>query len=211
MEGRLLALEALPLSGADSSASRAANWAALLEAAGRDPARVVPVRPPAAFVAYADTVAAWRLSDSTAPETTLVAAAIRGHVVRVETFAGRNALGRLAVVASDNPAGIQAWFQVILLLVIPLIGGIILARRNLRAKRGDIRGALVVGISIVILYLLYHLFSMNLGEVGPFAILVAATASAPLGHAPACWLSTRCWSSSRVPPPAAASIQSMPR
>ena len=183
MEGRLLALEALPLSGADSSASRGANWAALLEAAGRDPARVVPVLPPAAFVAYADTVAAWRLSDSTAPETTLVAAAIRGHVVRVETFAGRNALGRLAVVASDDAASIQAWFQVILLLVIPLIGGIILAHRNLRAKRGDIRGALVVGISIVILYLLYHLFSMNLGEVGPFAILVAATASAPLGHA----------------------------
>src|SRR6266705_5311408 len=183
MEGRLLALETLPPSGAESSGARGAKWAALLEAAGRDPSRVVTVPPPAAFAAYADTVAAWRLSDSTAPETTLVAAAIRGHVIRVETFAGRDALGQLAVVANDAVPGVQDWFQVLLLWVIPLIGGIVLARRNLRAKRGDIRGALVVGISIVILYLLYHLFSMNLGEVGPFAILIEATASAPLGHA----------------------------
>jgi len=183
MEGRLLALEALPLSGPDSSALRGANLSALIDAAGRDPARAVGVPPPVAFAVYADTVAAWRLSDSTVPETTLVAAAIRGHVVRVETFAGRNALGQLALVANDSAPGIQDWSQVFLLLVLPMIGGIILARRNLRAKRGDIRGALVVGISIVILFLLYHLFSMNLGEIGPFAILVGLTASAPLGHA----------------------------
>jgi predicted Ser/Thr protein kinase len=183
MEGRLLALEALPPSGADSSALRAADWAALLVAAGRDPARVVPVPPPVAFVAYADTVAAWRLSDSTAPETTLVAAATRGHVVRVETFAGRKALGRLAVIANDSAPHIQDWTQVIFLIVIPLIGGIILARRNLRAKRGDIRGAMVVGISIVGLYLLYHLFSTHLDEVGLFGILTGMTALAPLGHA----------------------------
>jgi serine/threonine-protein kinase len=183
MEGRLLALEALPLSGPDSSALRGANLSALIDAAGRDPARAVGVPPPVAFAVYADTVAAWRLSDSTAPETTLVAAAIRGHVVRVETFAGRNALGQLALVANDSAPGIQDWSQVLLLLVLPMVGGIILARRNLRAKRGDIRGALVVGISIVILFLLYHLFSMNLGEIGPFAILVGLTASAPLGHA----------------------------
>src|SRR5207245_2687638 len=31
--------------------------------------------------------------------------------------------------------------------------------------------------------LLYHLLSLNLGEMGPFAILIGATASAPLGHA----------------------------
>jgi len=183
MEGRLLAIEALPPSGADSSETRGPTWVALLEAAGRDPARAVTVPPPAAFAAFADTVSAWRLSDSTGPETTLVAAAIRGHVVRVETFAGRNALGRLAVVANDAAPGIQDWFQVLLLLVTPMVGGIILARRNLRAKRGDIRGALVVGISTVILFLLYHLFSMNPGEIGPFAILVGVTASAPLGHA----------------------------
>src|SRR6267154_1652793 len=84
--------------------------------------------------------------------------------------------------SNDAAPGIQDWFQVLLFWVLPLIGSIILARRNLRAKRGDIRGALVVGISIVILYLLYHLIPMS-PEVGPFAILVEATGSASLGHA----------------------------
>jgi len=183
MQGRLLALEALPLWTADSSSSRAADWAALFDAAGRDPARVVRESPPAAFVAHADTVSAWRLSDSTAPDTTLVAAAIRGHFVRVETFAGRNALGRLAVVANDPVPTPQDWTQVIVLVAAPLIGGIFLARRNLRAKRGDVRGALVVGISIAVLYLLDHLFSTHLGELGLFATLVGWTASGPMGHA----------------------------
>ena len=183
MQGRLLALEALPASAADSSASRAADWSALLEAAGRDPARVVRVTPPAAFIATADSVAAWRLSDSTAAETTLVAAAVRGHVVRVETFAGRKALGQLAVTANNLTPKVQEWIQILVLLVLPIVGGIILAYRNLRAKRGDIRGSLVVGIWIVVLYLLYHLFSARLGEVGLLAILVGGTDGAPLGHA----------------------------
>ena len=181
MQGRLLALEAIP--PADSSESRALDGAALLEAAGRDPSRVAPMAPPKGFVAYADTVAAWRLSDSTASETTLVAASVRGHVVRVETFAGRDTLGQLAVVANDVPHPIQDWAQVLLLVVAPLVGGILLARRNLRSKRGDVRGALVVGISIAILYLLHHLFSARLGEIGLFNILVAGTSASPMGHA----------------------------
>jgi len=104
-------------------------------------------------------------------------------VVRVETFAGNNPLGHLAVTANASAPHIQDWTQVIFLVVLPLIGGIILARRNIRAKRGDIRGAMVVGIWIVVLYLLYHLFSTNLNEVGLFGILTGMTALAPLGHA----------------------------
>ena len=184
MEGRLLALQALPPAGADTLTSRTANWPAVLDAAGRDPARVVAVRPPAAFVAHADTVAAWRLSDSTAAETTLVAAAIDGHIVLVETYtaAGRNPLGKLAVVADDFNPNVQAWIGILFFSVIPLIGSIFLARHNLRAKRGDVRGAIVVGISIVVVYLLEHLFSANVGEIGLFSILVGGVAGQPLGH-----------------------------
>ena len=183
MQGRLLALEALPLPGADSSGSRTADWAALLDAVGREPTRVVAVAPPPAFVATADTIAAWRLSAPASPETTLVAAAIRGHIVRAETFAGRDALGQLAATANDDAPKVQEWFQVILLVALPLIGGIVLARRNLRAKRGDVRGAVIVGISTTVLYLFYHLFSINLSEVGLFPVIVGWTDSAPLGHA----------------------------
>jgi len=184
MGGRLIALEAIPTAKTDATTSRSVNWAApLLEAAGRDPARVATIAPPAGFVAAADTVAAWRLSDSTAPETTLVAAAIRGRVVRADTFAMGNALGRLALVADDFVPTAQIWAIVIFILVLPVIGGIIIARHNLRKKRGDIRGALVVGISIVILNLLMYLFSADVREVGLFAILLGVTARPPLGYA----------------------------
>ncbi|HET9950757.1 MAG TPA: serine/threonine-protein kinase, partial [Candidatus Eisenbacteria bacterium] len=185
MEGRLLALQALPPAGADTLAPRTANWAEVLDAAGRDPARVVAVPPPAAFVAHGDTVAAWRLSDSTAAETTLVAAAIDGHVVQVETYAGagRNPLGKLAVAAEDFKPTAQIWIVVLFFNVIPLLGSIFLARQNLRAKRGDVRGAIVVGISIVVVYLLEHLFSANVGEIGLFSILMGGVGGQPLGHA----------------------------
>jgi len=135
-------------------------------------------------MAVSDTVAAWRLSgQSAASETTLVAAAFRGHVVRVDTFAGGNALGRLALVPGGAPPTLQAWAQVILVLVLPLIAGIIIARHNLRAKRGDVRGALVVGISIALLSLIVDLLSTNIREVGLFTVILGITARTPLGHA----------------------------
>jgi hypothetical protein len=143
------------------------------------------VPPPAKFVAHADTVAAWRLSDSTAADTTLVAAAIGGHVVQVETYAGprRDPLGKLAVTSDDRKPGVLIWIVIMFYLVVPLVGSIFLARQNLRARRGDIRGALVVGISIVVLYQLHHLFSTNVGEVGLLGIVIGGTTGAPMGHA----------------------------
>jgi serine/threonine-protein kinase len=182
MQGRLVALEALPAAKAVATA-RSVNWVALLEASGRDPAQVVSITPPVGFAPAADSVAAWRLSSPTSPETTLVAAAARGVVVRVDTFAGESALGRLAPIPDDAPPTMQNWVQVILILVLPLIAGIVIASHNLRAKRGDVRGALVVGISVAILNLVTYLTSTNVGELGPFAILVAMTARAPLGLA----------------------------
>lgn len=182
-QGRLLALEAIPPSEADTLTSRTIDWSSVIDAAGRDRSRVTAVPPPPAFVSNADTVAAWRLSDSTAAETTLVAAAAAGHVVRVETYAGRNALGQLAIRASGFTPGVQEWIGIVFFAVIPLVGSLFLARHNLRARRGDVRGAVVVGISIVILYILGHIFGMNVEEVGLFSIVAAVMASNPLGHA----------------------------
>ena len=184
MQGRLLALETLRSDSLAAAPPRMADWgAAVLDAAGRDPDRVVAAAPPPAFLARADSVRAWRLSDSTAPETTLVAAALRGRVVRVETFAQGQPLGRLAAVAHDPPPTLQMWIAVLLIAVVPLIGSIILARHNLRSKRGDLRGAMAIGISNAVLYLLVHLFCSNLREIGLLSILTGGTYGAPFGHA----------------------------
>jgi serine/threonine-protein kinase len=184
LQGRLIALDALRPDSLASAPPRTADWgAAVLDAAGRDPDHVVAVTPPSGFLVRADSVRAWRLSDSTAPETTLVAAALRGRVVRVETYAKGQPLGRLAVVAHDPAPTVQVWVQVLLFAVVPLIGSIFLARHNLRSRRGDLRGAMAVGISTAVIYLLAHLFSGNLGEIGLLSILLGGTGGAPLGHA----------------------------
>jgi len=184
LQGRLIALDALRTDSLPAAPPRTADWGAVvLDAAGRDPDHVVAVAPPSAFLARADSVRAWRLSDSTAPETTLAAAALRGRVVRVETFAKGHPLGRLAVVPHDPPATFQMWVEILLLWVMPLLGSIILARHNLRSKRGDLRGAMAIGIGTAVLYLLAHLFSANLGEIGLLSILLGGSAGAPLGHA----------------------------
>ncbi|HET7499312.1 MAG TPA: hypothetical protein VFM00_13525, partial [Candidatus Eisenbacteria bacterium] len=184
LQGRLIALDALRPDSLAAAPPRTADWGgAVLDAAGRDPDHVVGVTPPSTFFARADSVRAWRLSDSTAPETTLVAAALRGRVVRVETYAQGQPLGRLAVAAHDRAPTAQVWVQVLLFAVVPLIGSIILARHNLRSRRGDLRGAMAMGISTVVLYLLAHLFSGNLGEIGLLSVLIGGTGGMPLGHA----------------------------
>jgi serine/threonine-protein kinase len=198
-QGRLLGLSIIPDPSRDSMKTGVVDWAGLLRATGRDPSRIAATAPPAGFLAQADTIAAWTIlgpaaSDTsraaaaestrgTAAETTLVAAALRGRVIRFDTYAGTTALGNLTVHTREDSFTPQDWMWLLLLDVIPIIGSIFLARHNLRAGRGDVRGALVMGISIVVLYLLEYLFAINPGELGLYRVLGALTGEAPLGHA----------------------------
>ncbi len=183
MGGRLLALDIIPPAARDSAAGQAVGWSGVLRAAGRDPARVVAVPPPTSFVARADSVVAWRLSDSTSAETTLVAAAFGGRLVGVETYAGRDPLGRLAAVSTDRPANAQDWIALLFFNLIAIVGSIILARHNLRKGRGDIRGGIVVGVTIILLYIGQYLFAVNLEELGLYNVLDGLTSEFPFGHA----------------------------
>jgi hypothetical protein len=67
--------------------------------------------------------------------------------------------------------------------VIPLVGGVLLARHNLRVGRGDVRGALTIGVATVVFYELYSLFSVNPGELGFFRVIWMLTMMAPFAHA----------------------------
>ena len=142
MRGRLLALSVVPDSAKDSTASAAPDWAGLLRAAGRDPAKVVAIPPTRLGRANADSTAAWRVSDAGAPETTIVAAALHGKVVALDTYAGPTALGDLEVRAPSNPfvGTAQGWVLTMIFYVIPFFGGLLLAIRNFRAGRVDMRG-----------------------------------------------------------------------
>ena len=181
--GRLLALAVVPEAVPDSAVRGRVDWAGVLRAADRDPADAVAIAPPRGFAAPADTIAAWRVSRPDVAETTLVVAAQGGKITRVDTFAGRAALGDLVVRTSEKPLGLQDWLLLSLFLLIPIVGSIVLARHNILAGRGDLRGAFFIGITVVILYLLEYLFAVNLGELGLFRILESLMNQAPLGHA----------------------------
>ena len=185
MRGRLLALSVVPDSSTDSAATAAPDWAAFLHAAGRDPAKVVTVPPTHLGSINADSTVAWRVSDGGAAETTIVAAALHGKVVALDTYAGPTALGDLEVRVPKSPyeGGAQGWALTMIFNIIPLFGSLLLAIRNFRAGRVDMRGALVVGVATATFYLLFYLFSVNLGELGFQQVILAVTGGAPLGHA----------------------------
>ncbi len=189
--GNLLSLLTVPEPTRDSTATRPVDWSGVLRATGRDPAALRPAPVPAGFLSsHADTVAAWSVADpvrsaagSARAETTIVAAAHQGKILQVETYAGTTALGDLAVRSPFQEPTPLNWIQMLIYGMVPIVGGLLLAIRNLRSGRGDIRGALAVGGSIAVLYLLEFLFRVHLGELGPFYVLMWMLDEIPLGHA----------------------------
>jgi len=173
--------------GAGAAATTAAattDWGDVLRAAGRDPSHVVPTAPPAHLFAGADTITAWAVSDSGAPDTTVVAAAVRGKVVALETMVRGKGLGDLTPeVGPGSTNSIQDWVGLLVIYAIPLLGGIVLARRNFRSGRVDMRRALVTGVGTAILYLLFYLFKVNQHELGLLRVVTSVTGGAALGHA----------------------------
>ena len=182
--GRLLALRIVPDLRPDTVAAAGVDWTPFVRAAGVDPATATPAAVPDSFVAVADTVAAWRLSRADAPETTFVAAALRGRVVEANTFARGKPLADLRVRPEESdPESVLMWLQLTLFAVLPVVGGLFLARHNLRAGRGDVRGALVVGVSVMAFYIIEYLFEIRVAEQGLFRIVTGLTWQSPIGHA----------------------------
>ena len=183
--GRLLALSIVRDRSLDSMAASPPDWDAILRFAGRIPSHVMPTTVPAHLFAGADTVAAWAVSDSGAPDTTIVAGAVRGKIVDMDTIAGGKRLGdlELRVVDTGPPPGLQGWVFTIFITVIPFLGSIFLARRNIRSGRVDMRGALVAGVASAILQLAYYLFTVNQHELGFRRVLTSVTGETAMAHA----------------------------
>lgn len=181
-EGRLLGLTSVP-DVTDSASGRRLDWSALLLATGHDPSGVVSTVPPADFVAPADTLAAWNASSAPGARDTLIAAAaLRGRVVQVETSVGGHPI---SVVPPHEGERIDALYSAAFLIFnfIPFVGSVVLARRNLKAGRGDLRGAIVIGVTVTLLYPPLYLAYGNLSEMGATQILVSLVSGMTAAHA----------------------------
>jgi len=182
--GRLLALSIVPDRTRDSSGTKLASpdWDFAIRSAGREPAALVHATPPSSFRVEGDTVAAWAWGGASA-ETTLVAASVRGRITSVDTYVKGRPLGDLIVSSTPESAGPFVWFMAIAFYVLPFVGSIILARRNVRRDRVDVRGARTAFLLMVVLGLGAWLLSQDMSELGPLLPLRDVLAGPALGRA----------------------------
>jgi serine/threonine-protein kinase len=146
-EGRLTRFLAVPPQVIDDTASAPANadWTAVVAAAGLDPARFHSSSPRWIPPVESDANAAWEGTFPEDPNSTIraEAAAYRGKPVYFELVGPWSVPERMQ--ESPVPLGEKIGFGAVIgiVLVVLVLGGVI-ARRNLRLGRGDRAGALRV-------------------------------------------------------------------
>jgi hypothetical protein len=120
----------------------APDWATLFLAAGLDPTKWIPTQPSWTPPVYSDARAAWTGSLAERPDTPMriEAAAYRGKPVYFEL------IGPWTHALRMQPFQLTTSFRVFLMIfesffLLVLVGGGVLARRNLRLGRGDRQGA----------------------------------------------------------------------
>jgi len=183
-QGRLLALSIVPDRTRDSPGTKpgSPDWDFVIRSAGREPATVAHDVPPSSFRVEGDTIAAWTWSGSDA-ETTLVAASVKGRITSVDTYVKGRPLGDLATSSTPDSVTPLEWFLAIVFYVLPCIGSILLARRNVRRDRVDSRGARIVFVFAVVLGLAAWLLKQHVSELGPLLVIRDLVAGPALGRA----------------------------
>jgi len=152
------------------------DWSPLFHEAGFDMARFQQV--PSTWVPLAayDERLAWDGGDSLRPDQKvhIEAAAFRGKPVYFETTYPWDQPTREVLAPQSNSDRVFT-ILVIAVFLIALIGSALIARRNLRLGRGDLRGALRLGFVYFIMRLLFWLFETHhSGSVeGEFGLLLS--------------------------------------
>ena len=183
--GRLISLSMLP-QRADSLNTGTADWPGLVSVAGYDAAHMTRVAPLAHPLIDTDSLTAWSVTGArpTDPGVTLLAGWLGGKIVHVsmesdwgstlDPFAFRNAGPELS-----TP---QLVLYFTLAIFLPLAAGSFFAMRNLKAGRGDRKGATVLALFVFATYWMAHLLSQDFRGVGIFESLLAMLNQIPIGH-----------------------------
>ncbi len=162
-EGRLLYLSAMPPQvDRTTGPPPPTDWNALFAAAGLDPAKFQPADPQWLPEVGFDVRVAWTGAYPKAPKIPLrvEAASWRGKPVYFHLIGAWTRPWRMR--ESETTAGQRAGQIVALsILCIVVIVAALMARRNTRLGRSDVRGAMRLGGCIFALYMLVYLFVMN--------------------------------------------------
>ncbi len=160
--GHLNGLMVTPPQVEGPSGAAALDWAALFSEAGLDPAKWTPTESRWTPFHYADARAAWSGSFSEQPKIPIriEAAAYRGKPIYFEMVAPWTRPSRMQPFRQS--AGQRASSAIALVLLGGLaIGGVLLARRNLRLQRGDRRGAFRLALFVLAVSCIAWLFGAS--------------------------------------------------
>ena len=188
--GRLLLFNAVPPQRDESTGPPPpTNWNALFAAAGLDPSRFQPADPQWSPLAGFDARAAWTGAYPGSPKVALrvEAASWRGKPVFFKLISPWTRPGRMQ--AAETGAGARAReILTIVIVCIVALAAAWMARRNVRLKRSDVRGAMRLAAFVCAAYTASHLFAMyhvpNDDEIG----LVVDALSEALFQAAMAWL-----------------------
>ena len=75
------------------------------------------------------------------------------------------------------------WVFILMVVLLPMVVTVILARHNIRLGRGDRRGATRLSLCIFVAYMLQFLFAMNISEIGFTRTMRLMVGGTPIAHA----------------------------
>jgi eukaryotic-like serine/threonine-protein kinase len=140
-DGRLVEFHSVPPANALDNAAATSPWPALFEAAGLDLGTFTPRPPKWLPPVFADATAAWEgpVPGRADMAVRIEAASYRNHPVSFRmiwpwTIPRAEASERTGLQRATDAGSVALW-------IVMLTGGVLLARRNLRANRSDRRGA----------------------------------------------------------------------
>ena len=187
--GRLTQLVVVPAGTPGTPSAAAPDWAAFLRRAGFDPSGWRATASERTPPLYADTRAAWHGTwpDTPALAVRFEAAALEGKVVYFEAVYPwtRPARTPPALLSATDRAAIVPLFFI---LAATVVGTALFAQRNVRAGRGDRRGALrVSGFVFAAMMISWFFGESHVATLWEFALVVMALSTA-LFAATFCWL-----------------------
>ena len=181
--GRLIGLRALPADSIPAAGGPA--WSLLWSAAGLDSATFTPAPLARPVPAMCDSAAAWAgtLPWAGGEPVTVQMGASRGRLTHFTIVHDWGASTAAIDSLKSDPYANSDWVSFLLFTLIPLVASIVFAVRNLRARRGDWRGATRIAVFVIAMNLLEGLSTTRITEVGLLGALADLISGRAYGHA----------------------------
>ncbi len=190
-QGRLTYFEALPLEREQPPGQTPApDWSALFSDAGLDMSKFKPTPPVWASLAASDARQAWTGEWPGYNHRPLHVEAATWHG-RPVFFSLTGPWNRSARMPSPEPGGVGqlvARILIAVILFVPIMAAIILARWNFVRGKGDRRGAMLLAIVMFCLHMTLWVFLTHYSSVGDFVYLLVLAISTGLFSGGVVWV-----------------------